>query len=134
MILLVLIIFCLASSFLEAFTKVLVPAVYREWENGAPSWVTDEYYPRFYNYSVFLYQRTDPDKPNYIRNRGTEGAVYLRYIVDHYENFPDVAMFVHAEPRDHQEHFLDVLGCINPNGASYMNINFQYRCTTPETW
>ena len=47
-------------------------------------------------YSVYLYQRLDPSKPNFVKNRGTEGGVFLRYIVDHYDSFPDVAIFVHG--------------------------------------
>jgi hypothetical protein len=69
--------------------------------------------------------------PNYIRNRGTEGAVYLRYIVDHYHDFPDFGIFVHPNPEHHQKNWLEMLNCIRPN-ATYVNINIgknYYRTT-----
>ena len=84
-----------------------------------------------HNYSVFLYQKLHPDRPNYIPyNRGGEASVFLTYIVDHYDDFPDVAIFVHARPEDHQPHFLSMIGCI-ADTADYMNFNFQnmYRST-----
>ena len=84
-------------------------------------------------YSVFLYQRVDPKKPHYIRNRGTEAGVYLRYIVDHYDNFPDVAIFVHAFPHHHQVVWLEHIGCISPN-ATYMNFNFAYYNRSSDFW
>jgi hypothetical protein len=58
------------------------------------------------------------------KNRGTEGGVFLRYIVDHYDSFPDVAIFVHADPSAHNPYWLKQIGCIRPN-ATYMNINFR---------
>lgn len=119
-----------------SFTKVLVPAVYKEYEkDGAvPEWISDQAYLKANNYSVVLYQKLEPDGANYVhRNRGTEGAIYLRYIVEHYDDFPDVAMFVHAHPHDHQPKFLDYLKCISPN-ATYMNINGQYILRNTEAW
>ena len=87
-----------------------------------------------YGYTTFLYQKLDPNKPNYIAtNRGTEGAVFLRYIVDHYDDFPDVAMFVHANPAEHQKHWLQMLGCISPN-ATYMSINTKFKNASIEIW
>ena len=77
-------------------SKVVVPAVYKEWIGGAPSWATDKSIQEKYGYSVFQYQKLHPESPNYMRNRGTEGGVYLKYIVDHYDDFPDVAIFVHG--------------------------------------
>lgn len=58
--------------------KVIVPAVFKEWENGAPDWATrpGEFW------ATFIYQRLDPAKPNYAPNFGREGAIYLRFIVD----------------------------------------------------
>ncbi len=84
-----------------ALTKVVVPAVYKEWDQIKPKWTSLEIQQQ-YNFSIFLYQKHNPNAPNYIRNRGTEAGVYLRYIVDHYYHFPDIAIFVHARPEDHQ--------------------------------
>lgn len=80
-----------------SFTKVVVPAVYKEWLDGMPDWARDKSIQEEYGYTVKLYQRLDPEKPNFVKNRGSEGGVYLRYIVDHYDTFPDVAIFVHGE-------------------------------------
>lgn len=82
----------------KTFKKVVVPSVYREWVGSKPDWVTSEAIRNQYGYEVFLYQKLDSALPNFIaNNRGTEGGVYLRYIVDHYDDFPDVAIFVHAQ-------------------------------------
>jgi hypothetical protein len=116
------------------FTKVVVPSVYKEFEKaGYPIWITNTTIQEKLGYSVFLYQKLDSAQPNFIRNRGTEGAVYLRYIVDHYDNFPDVAVFVHATPNDHAPRWLEQLGCISPN-ASYININFRNMYRTTGQW
>lgn len=118
------------SSFLsslpvvDAFSKVLVPAIHDEFDpTNYPGWISDPEILAKYNYSVVLYQKHTPTAPYYIaKNRGTEGAVYLRYIVDHYDNFPDVAIFVHGYPEDHAPNWLQMIGCISPN-ATYMSIN-----------
>jgi hypothetical protein len=108
----------------HSFTKVVVPSVYKEWVAGKPDWVTNEEIKAKYNYSVFQYQKLDPDAPNYFGfNRGSEAGVYLKYIVDHYNSFPDVAIFIHAHPHEHQRNWLEMVGCINPN-ATYYNINY----------
>ena len=107
-----------------AFKKVLVQAIYKEWEHGKPHWVTDRDLQEKLGYSVFAYQKLDPTQPHYFGfNRGTETGVYLKYIVEHYDNFPDVAIFTHAHPHDHQQRWLEMIGYINPN-ATYYNINF----------
>jgi hypothetical protein len=89
---------------------------------------------RNYHYSVKLYQKTNPTKPNFIAfNRGTEAGVYLRYIVDHYHQFPDIAVFVHADPSSHNEHWFDAVRCIRPN-ATYFNINFAFVSRDTDYW
>lgn len=82
--------------------------------------------------------------------------MFLRYIVDHYDSFPDIAIFVHglvwsglvclslpiasnlsppaARPEDHQKRWLDMIPCIHPN-ATYININIgQDICRTTHNW
>lgn len=114
---------CLGGTY--GLQKVVVPSVYKEWAvEGAPPWATDLRMQSKHNYSVFMYQKLDPNKPNYFPyNRGTETGVYLKYIVDHYDNFPDVAIFVHAHPHDHQPDWLAMVQCIGPK-ATYYNINY----------
>jgi hypothetical protein len=106
----------------------------KEFIHEKPHWISDEAILTKYNYTTFLYQKLDATQPNYIAfNRGTEGAVYLRYIVDHYDNFPDVAIFVHAKPFEHQNNWLEYVGCINPN-ATYINFNFVNLMRSTENW
>mmetsp|Transcript_15124 Transcript_15124/g.25220 ORF Transcript_15124/g.25220 Transcript_15124/m.25220 type:complete len:244 (+) Transcript_15124:33-764(+) len=132
-------IFCFIQWILHSYslTKVLIPAVYKEWEHGKPEWATNSEIQQKHNFSIFLYQKVNPDQPNYFEyNRGAECGTYLKYIVDHYDNFPDVAMFVHAKPEHHQKklNWLNMLHCISPN-ATYMNINDQSWVTrSPKSW
>ena len=120
-------------SILNGLTKVIVPAVYKEWNPAAPYWYQQREHQRM-NYSIFLYQKLHKNKDNYIEtNRGAEGAVYLKYIVDHYHKFPDIAIFVHAYPDQHQRKWLKMINCIKPK-ATYMNINFQNMCGSTSEW
>ena len=118
------------------FSKVLVPALYKEWTNGKPDWATDLTIQKKHNFTVFAYQKLDSNAPNYFGyNRGTETGVYLKYIVDHYHNFPDVAIFVHAKPHEHQANWLDMIGCISPT-ATWYNINYKsvWMDRNPDYW
>ena len=123
---------CLLVSGGVAWTKVIVPSVYKEWDSKKPEWTSVEMQKQ-YNYSIFQYQRLDPTLPNYIINRGTEGAVYLKYIVDHYHNFPDVAVFVHAHPEVHSKSWLNMIQCVSPN-VTFFNINEEHVCRSPLAW
>lgn len=135
--LLVIVVLILTASFFsitEGFTKVLVPSIYDEYEEiGLPQWIMNETLKKELDYTVFLYQKLHPDQPNFMRNRGTEGGVYLKYIVDHYDNFPDVAIFVQAHPGEHQPHFLNWIRCISPM-ANFININNNRGCKTTQAW
>lgn len=120
-----------------AFTKVVVPAVYKDWQNGSPDWATNLELQKKYNFTVFTYQKLDPNASNYFEhNRGTETGVYLKYVVDHYDNFPDVAIFIHATPQRHQPNWLNMVGCISPN-ATWYHMNYGYEAWIargPEFW
>lgn len=114
------------------FTKVIVPAVYQEWNSGNPDWYTNETTKNSHGYTTFLYQKNDSTAPNYLAsNRGCENAAYFKYIVDHYDNFPDIAIFTHAQPSDHNKKWLDYVKCVSPN-ASYFSINTHSICR--ESW
>jgi hypothetical protein len=74
------------ESALWAKRIVIVPAVWREWDAGLPAWArSNEAHP----WTVYTYQRHDPAKPLFAPNYGYEGAIYLRFIVDHYEGLLD---------------------------------------------
>jgi hypothetical protein len=112
-------------SCLYSFNKVVVPAHYHDFDIQFPDWITNQTIQRQYGYSVFLYQRENSSAPNYIGyNRAGENAIYYKFIVDHYHNFPDVAIFVHAKPHEHQLTFLNRIGCISPNASSSINDYF----------
>jgi hypothetical protein len=83
--------------------KVVVPCVYREWEGGqVPDWAREPYD----DFSVYQYQRTDPNAARYVPNQSTESGVYLRFIIDHYDDLPDVTIFVHARPHEENKYWL----------------------------
>lgn len=116
---------------LLGFTKVVVPAVFNDWKKGIPDWFSNNTLQSEYGYTVFLYQKSDPAKPNYIStNRGTEGGVYLRYIVDHYDTFPDVAIFVQGRPEVHEPNWLRYVRCARPTAGYYSFGEFVYRRRT----
>jgi Protein of unknown function (DUF3431) len=115
-------------------TKVVVPAVYREWVNGGPPhWIWNNTFQEEYGYSTFLYQKLNASAPNYIStNRGCENGVYYQYIVDHYDDFPDLAFFVHAHPHEHNGNWLDLVKCARPN-ATFFSLNLKsFLCR--ESW
>lgn len=117
----------------EIISKVIIPSVYREWDRERPVWASDAMQKKF-NYSVFLYQKTNSSAANYIStNRGTEAGVYLKYIVDHYDNFPNVAVFVHSDPEKHAKGWLDKIQCLRPH-ATYFNFNDYRLCRKSTAW
>ena len=60
------------------FTKVIIPAVYHEWKNGPPLWVSNDTLREELGYSTFLYTKQDTSSPNYIStNRGCENGVRI---------------------------------------------------------
>ena len=85
----------------------VVVAHYDEWDSLAemPVWANnsvdpslDENAPLCAGYTVApIYQRRHPDAPNFVPNHGYEGGVYLKFVVDHYDNLPDVAIFLQAD-------------------------------------
>lgn len=131
---------CTSCVALSPVHKVIVPSVYKDWSKGEwdkgtiPDWVTNRTLQQEYNYSVYLYQKQNASRPDFIEiNRGAEAGVYLRYIVDHYHKFPDIAVFVHAYPGEHLPHWLELMNCIHPN-ASYINFNDGFICRWTSFW
>ncbi len=113
---------CICGA-VEGLTKVVIPAVYKEWEQHLPLWFESQNTHEQHNFTTFLYQKNNAALPNYIpNNRGTEGAVYLRYIVEHYDKLPDFMIFTHAHPEQHAPDWLAHIGCIRPN-ATYSSLN-----------
>ena len=83
---------------------VVVPAVFDEWdvpegesvESSVPAWARPDPVKDPYVVSD-LYQRRFEAAPGFVPNRAYETAVYLKFIVDNYENLPDVTAFVRGD-------------------------------------
>jgi hypothetical protein len=62
-------------------------------------------------------------------NRGCENGVYYHYIVENYAALPDVMVFTHAHPEEHNTNWLDMVRCANAN-VSYFSLNLRqgYKC------
>ena len=83
---------------------VVVPAVFDEWdvpegasvESSVPAWARPDPVKDPYVVSD-LYQRRFEAAPGFVPNRASETAVYLKFVVDHYENLPDVTAFVRGD-------------------------------------
>jgi len=56
-----------------------------------------------------LYSMDDPHAPLHVKaNKGHEAMAYLSYIIDNYENLPDIVIFFHAHRKTwHNNVFLD---------------------------
>ena len=90
-----------------ATKMVVVPAVFDEWDypkdsaegdaTNVPEWAMPSK-KRGDAYSMGpLYQRRDPAAPNYVPNNAYETGVYLRFVLDNYDDLPDVTAFVQAD-------------------------------------
>jgi hypothetical protein len=61
--------------------------------------------------------------PNFAYNFGTEGGVFLRFIVDFYHDLPDVTVFLHGgNPADHNPRVWDLVRCLRPD-ATFAPLN-----------
>lgn len=77
---------------------------------------------------TFVYQKIDNTSANYIEsNRGCENGAYYNCIVNNYYSIPDIAIFTHARPHDHNLNWLDLVKCVRQN-ATYFSINTQSIC------
>ena len=82
---------------------VVVPAVFDEWdvpegasvESSVPAWARPDPVKDPYVVSD-LYQRRFEAAPGFVQS-SVETAVYLKFVVDHYENLPDVTAFVRGD-------------------------------------
>jgi hypothetical protein len=60
-----------------------------------------------------------------VGNKANEATLYLKYILDNYNNLPEYNLFIHAHKKStHQDYDIDFLiNNINWNLAEYFNIN-----------
>ena len=48
--------------------------------------------------NILIYDKETPDNPlNVPANKGHEASVYLKYIVDYYDELPEFTFFIHDE-------------------------------------
>eukprot|EP00754_Rhynchopus_humris_P023956 Rhum_TRINITY_DN14852_c6_g1::Rhum_TRINITY_DN14852_c6_g1_i1::g.123393::m.123393 len=50
----------------------------------------------------------------HLTNFGDEATAYLRFIIDHYDDLPDVTVFLHGTPSDHNAAIHDAVACLKP--------------------
>ena len=65
-----------------------------------------------------VYQRKFPRRPNYVPNIGFEGGVYIRFVLDNYDDLPNQTAFVQEQAEMHNRAWLEWTSCLLPN-ASY---------------
>ena len=82
----------------EAWPKktVVVPAVFREWDDAIPAWACPDSQQKYVVTTPF-YQRLDASAPRFVPNNGYELGVFLRFIVDHYSHLPERVVFLQAD-------------------------------------
>ena len=70
-------------------------------------------------------ERTIYDKSKDIPNVGREAETYLRYIVDNYDNLPNVITFCQGNPFDHVPDFLDIYKEVGFMGLDHTTYRFK---------
>jgi len=101
---------------------VVVPAHFEEWRK-TPPWQNK--LPE--SASSYLYQRTSLNEPAHSPNFGFEGGVHLQFIVEHYENLPDIVVFTRSHPElDGSPSFFEWLKCIRLDGLTFTSFNDLY--------
>lgn len=67
------------------------------------------------NVTFVVYQRTNPQAPNYSPNYGFEAGVIVQFVVEHYEALPDITVFMQDMPWQHNPHWMAWIECLRPN-------------------
>ena len=102
---------------------VIIPAAYDEFVADTPGWMRELLTSE--KRSLFLYQRMDTAKAHWAHNIGFESGIYLRFIVDHYDNLPEVMVMVHGIPDGHNPRWREWTGCLRPN-MTYTSLNTEW--------
>ena len=74
----------------------------------------------------FIYDKETPENPyNIPVNKGNEASVYLKYIIDNYENLPDFTFFIHDDEYawHHKGSIIDKFNESIATNKLYYNIN-----------
>ena len=64
-----------------------------------------------------VYQRKYPQQPNYVPNIGFEGGVFLRFVVDNYDDLPERTAFVQEQSEMHNRAWLEWAQCLLPSAT-----------------
>lgn len=67
------------------------------------------------NFKVIIYDKENPlNKYNIEKNKGNEASVYLKYIIDHYDNLCEYTIFIHCHEFSYH-HNGSIINIINDN-------------------
>lgn len=74
---------------------------------------------------VFVYSKTNKDFNYYPINKGNEVNLYLKYIIDNYNNLPDKILFLHGHSNSYHQDHDSVFICnkVNWNCNNYFSVN-----------
>ena len=64
-------------------------------------------------WTIFFYQRLQPDGPRFAPNFAQEGGVMAKFVHDFYPNLPNITILMQAEP-----HTRLFLRCLPPSSSS----------------
>ena len=86
--------------------KHLIIARYRE----DAGWLKDIEFPVYlYDKSYKAHVSSDYITQETIPNIGREAHAYNKYILDHYDNLPDICIFSQCDPFEHVSNFLEII-------------------------
>jgi hypothetical protein len=89
-----------------------------------------DFISKFCDVEAFVYDKENPSNPyNVPLNKGSEASVYLKFIVDHYENLPEYTFFIHDQEYSwhHDGSVVDKYNEAIASNERYVNVN-NYSC------
>lgn len=78
------------------------------------------------NVNIMIYDKCNPTNPyNVPFNKGDEASVYLKYIIDNYDNLPEYTFFMHDDEYawHHSGSIVDKYYEAKNSGLKYYNVN-----------
>ena len=91
------------------------------WYNEDISWIS-----RLKNdYNIIIYTKESQSEYDIPKNKGQEASVYLKYIIDNYNNLPEYTLFLHAHEYSphHRGSIVDIIDNLVGIKTYYHNIN-----------
>ena len=70
--------------------------------------------------TVLLYQRLYQNRPHYVKNVAYEAGVHIDFILRHYDNLPNVTVFMQADALRHNAFSFSWLRCVREDDAPGM--------------